>query len=330
MVSNSIERSQKKVEENNFGTRKHLLEYDDVMNIQREAIYKKRNNALFGERVGIDINNMFCDLADELVKIHHPMRDFVGFEWDVFEFFNIKSTITEAEFRSQKVAELSRRIQSEVWKSYKSRSLELATSVLPIIERVHENEGDKFVNIAIPYTDGKKQMQIIANMEDCLKDGAATLTTEIEKGTTLALIDTAWKEHLRNMDDLKESVRTASFEQKDPLVRYKIEAYAMFKALMGQINRDVVSFLSKGIVPILSEEDIQEAPEHIDEQEYFTNEELEAMREEEMRQRALAQQRQQNLQQRAPQAPIRHDIKIGRNDVCPCGSGKKYKNCHGK
>jgi preprotein translocase subunit SecA len=332
MVSNSIERSQKKVEENNFGTRKHLLEYDDVMNIQREAIYKKRNNALFGERIGIDINNMFCDLADELVKIHRPTGDFAGFDWDVFDYFNIKTDITENEFRSQKPAELSGRIQRQVWNAYLERSKALATQVLPIIERVHAHEGDKFVNIAIPYTDGRKQMQIIANMEQCLKDGAATLTTEIEKGTTLTLIDTAWKEHLRNMDDLKESVRTASFEQKDPLVRYKIEAYAMFKGLIGQINRDVVSFLSKGEVPIYSEDDVQEAVEVEDTQEYYTNEEMEAMREEEMRQREMHRQRQQQQMHapRAPQAPIRNEIKVGRNENCPCGSGKKFKNCHGK
>ncbi len=332
MVSTSIERSQKKVEENNFGIRKRLLEYDDVMNIQREAIYKKRNNALFGERISIDINDMFCNLADELVNIHRPTGDYAGFELDVLQYFGIEPDVDEATFKTSKLADLSVRLQRQVMKSYREKSTLIAQGVLPVIKNVHQNEGDKFKNIAIPYTDGQKTLQLVVPMVEAIESEGKTLTTELEKGITLSLIDVAWKEHLRTMDDLKESVQAASFEQKDPLVQYKVQAFDLFRQLLSSINRDVVSFLAMGYIPIEVEEDIHEATQQAPQQEYYTNQELEEMEERRQQEMMAQQQRaqQQMQQQRAPQMPIRQEPKFGRNDPCPCGSGKKFKNCHGK
>ncbi len=334
MVSNSIERSQKKVEENNFGVRKRLLEYDDVMNIQREAIYKKRNNALFGERIGIDINDMFCNLADELVNIHRPTADYMGFELDVLQYFGIEPDCDQDTFRNSKIAELSIRLQKQVIKAYRDKITAMAEGILPVIKSVYEHEGHKFKNIAIPYTDGQKTLQVVVPMEEAIASEGKTLTTELEKGITLSLIDTAWKEHLRSMDDLKDSVQSASFEQKDPLVQYKVQAFELFRQLLSSINRDVVSFLATGLIPIGGEEDVQEAPQHqAPPQEYYTNQELEEMEEQRLQEQIEQQRRAQQQQQqqpRAPQAPIRSEVKIGRNDPCPCGSGKKFKSCHGK
>jgi preprotein translocase subunit SecA len=336
MVSNSIERSQKKVEENNFGIRKRLLEYDDVMNIQREAIYKKRNNALFGERIGIDINDMFCNLADELVNIHRPTGDFDGFYLDVLQYFGIEPDLDQETFRSLKTAELSIRLQKQVVKSYREKTVAMAAGVLPVIKNVQLHEGHKFKNIAIPYTDGQKTLQIVVPMEEAIASEGKTLMTELEKGITLSLIDAAWKEHLRSMDDLKDSVQSASFEQKDPLVQYKVQAFDLFRQLLSSINRDVVSFLATGLIPIDGEEDVQEAPkQQAPKQEYYTNQELEEMEERRAQQQAMQQQRAQQQQQqqqqpRVPQAPIRNEVKVGRNEPCPCGSGKKFKACHGK
>ncbi len=325
MVSNSIERSQKKVEENNFGSRKRLLEYDDVMNIQREAIYKKRQNALFGERVSIDVYNMFCDLADELVQTHKPTTTYDAFHLDAMQYFGIETKISQAEFAAQKADILSATFQKEVLAHYREKSAAIIRSVMPLIQDVHREQGAQFSNIAIPYTDGWRTLQLVVPMEQAIASEGATMHTEVEKGITLSLIDTAWKEHLRNMDELKDKVQSASFEQKDPLVIYKIQAFDLFKQLIGQINRDVVSFLSKGTIPLFEEEDIQEAAPQPKKQEYFIDRNGDDSDYEEIQQRSQSQPQQQQRQQ-----PIRNEVKVGRNDACPCGNGKKFKNCHGK
>jgi preprotein translocase subunit SecA len=327
MVTKSIERAQKKVEENNFGMRKRLLEYDDVMNIQREAIYKKRYNALSGERLSVDLNTMFTSMTQNLVDETKATGSYEIFKRTSWEILGFDPEISEQEFKSLNVNALTDLYHEQFMVFYNEKGQRVSDILLPICQQVLEHEGHRYKNIAVPFTDGRaRQLGISANLEDAVKSKGKSVWRDIEKAITLAIIDDEWKEHLRNMDELKESVQGASFEQKDPLVIYKVEAYSMFEGFIARINQQVTSYLSKGMLMIQQEESIQEArPKRTD----FgkTNKALEQQDAERraMREAAASAGREPQRQLTV----VRSDPKVGRNDLCPCGSGKKFKSCHG-
>ena len=323
MVTKSIERAQKKVEENNFGIRKRLLEYDDVMNIQREAIYKKRANALSGERLSVDLNNMFQAIVANLVANHKEGGNFDTFRRDALAELGVDPEIDAADFSEGKADEISDRFFHQFREFYDRKSHFISDALLPIVESVNKNEGHRYKRIAIPFTDGRtKMLPISADIELAIKSKGRSIMADIEKAVTLAIIDEKWKEHLRGMDELKDSVQAASFEQKDPLVVYKMEAYALFENLIYEINQTVTSYLALGSVVFQDGRTLQEAREQrSDLSRVRTN------RTEDAAARAAAE---SVSHQSKPQTVKRVEKKVGRNDPCPCGSGKKYKQCHGR
>ncbi|NVN94712.1 MAG: preprotein translocase subunit SecA [Bacteroidetes bacterium] len=318
MITKSIERAQKKVEENNFGVRKRLLEYDDVMNSQREVIYKKRRNALYGDRLPIDISNMMYDVSESIIHDYLESRNFDGFNFELIKTFGIDSPISEKEFHNAKVEEISDRVFDEVYQSYHSKTLLMAEQAFPIIKDVYENNGSRYENIAIPITDGKKTLNIVAPIKKCYDSKGKEVIVSIEKSLTLALIDDAWKEQLREMDELKQSVQNATYEQKDPLLIYKFESFELFKAMIQNINKEISSFLCLGKLPLQDSSNIKEGKiQHTDMSRLKTSRDEQAPV-------ANRTQSEEKVQ------PVRVEKKVGRNDPCPCGSGKKYKQCHGK
>jgi preprotein translocase subunit SecA len=315
MITKSIERAQKKVEENNFGTRKRLLEYDDVMNSQREVIYKKRHHALFGDRLAVDVSNMMYDYIEQLVTEHLGNRDFENFRFELLSSLTIESPVSEDEFMDGKVDEISQKIYDRVYFNYKEKSKRIAENVYPVIKEVFENQNH-YENIAIPITDGIKTINVIANLKKAYKDGGQEVPLAIEKGITLGIIDNSWKEHLREMDDLKQSVQNATYEQKDPLLIYKFESFNLFKTMLQRNNKDITSFLIKG--------DLPKAQTQFKEAQLPTSQKNLT----ETRNDLLSE---SNSNTQAPQKsqPVKVEKQIGRNELCPCGSGKKYKHCHG-
>ena len=319
MMTKQIEKAQKKVEENHFGVRKHLLEYDDVMNAQREVIYKKRRHALFGERLSIDINNMMYDFGEKLIEEFQDAKDYEGLKMELLSSMGIEPPFSEEEFDRMKTKELAEKLFDAALEHYKEKARIIGEKTLPVIKNVYENQTH-FENIAIPITDGKRGMNVIVNLKKAVENGAREVNLCIEKSITLGLIDNAWKEHLRELDDLKESVQNASYEQKDPLVIYKLESFNLFKAMLEKINEDVISFLMRADIPTQDPNTVRESrgPQGIDKSKIR-----------EQRQDLLAQSH-SDTQQRTITQPIHVEKKVGRNDPCPCGSGKKYKNCHGR
>ncbi len=335
MVTNSIERAQKKVEENNFGIRKRLLEYDDVMNIQREAIYRKRRNALFGERLAVDINNAFIAIASELVQVHRQSGDFESFRLDSIRLIGVDPEIDANWFKSAPEKTVLATFQQQVFDLYEHKSKQVGDRLLPVIKDVHANEGHRYKRIVVPYTDGSLGLNVSADMEDAIKTGGKTIMRDVEKVATLALIDDAWKEHLRNVDDLKESVQGASFEQKDPLVIYKVEAYNLFEGLIGHINVSVTSFLLKGSLTLPDQDAAQRAQQQQQAAEAFRKAQANRLRTNNQQQRTETQEAAQRAAMSAshgpaqrPQPVVKEKV-VGRNELCPCGSGKKFKHCHG-
>ncbi len=329
LISRSIERAQRKVEENNFGIRKRLLEYDDVMNIQREAIYKKRQNALSGERLSVDLHNMLLDTAATVVIANKQYGDFDGYKRDLLEYFAITTQLDEDGFKALKENEMIAAVQKEVTLSYRRKSEVVNKTLMPIIQRVYAAEGHKYKRIAIPFTDGRsKMLPIAAELKQAIDSGGKSIMQDIEKSVALSLIDELWKEHLRSMDELKESVQAASFEQKDPLVIYKEEAYYLFEVLVQNINREVTSFLMTGRLAIRDEQGVSEAREE--------RSDFSRVRAGRGSYGASAEQRQRAAAIAAggppskPETFKREQPKVGRNEPCPCGSGKKYKQCHGR
>jgi preprotein translocase subunit SecA len=302
MITKSIERAQRKVEENNFGIRKRLLEYDDVMNAQREVIYKKRRHALFGERLSVDISNMMYDLAEQIVTENQDSRDFENFKMNLIAQLGIESHIDEEQFFALKSEDITEQIFALASTRYREKNKRI---------------GEK---IAIPITDGSRGMQVVVNLKKAVENGPREVSLSIEKSITLGLIDDSWKEHLRELDDLKQSVQNATYEQKDPLLIYKFESFQLFKTMIQKINREVISFLMRADIPVQDPNSVKEArkPRGIDRSK---------MKEE--RSDLLSQAHSKTQQQEVTQ-PIIAEKKIGRNEPCPCGSGKKYKNCHGK
>ncbi len=326
MVTKSIERAQKKVEENNFGIRKRLLEYDDVMNIQREAIYKKRYNALSGERLSLDLYTMFSTFTELLVRDHKQRGNFESFQMACFQSLGMDPGISEEEFDDIKEDELVEQFQERFFKHYEEKKQQINEFLLPYVRNVHQNESH-YKRIAVPYTDGIRQLNIAADIQRAIDTDGESIFKDIEQAVTLTLIDENWKEHLRAMDELKDSVQAASFEQKDPLVIYKMEAYNMFEGLIHKINSEVTSYLVKskllieGQEPELKQVNIQRT-------------DFRKMREGRMSKAEAAQRRAAMSAGREeiekPETFKRVEKKIGRNAPCPCGSGKKFKHCHGK
>ena len=325
MVTKSIERAQKKVEENNFGIRKRLLEYDDVMNIQREAIYRKRKHALEGARLQLDINSMFLNMAESIVATAKGQNDYDGFVAESMSILGSVPEIDEETFRTSSEDVLTEIFQTQVQREYENKRYKIAEMLMPVIRGVYENEGHRYKRIAIPFSDGRKHaLPVSADLKEAIDTKGRSVMVDIEKAISLSLIDDHWKEHLRHMDDLKESAQAASFEQKDPLVVYKMEAYELFEGLVHKINQDVCSYLSRGHLMLAGADEVREAREQkTDLSKIKTN------RTEEVARKAAAAAAGRRAET-VVETVRRDEPKVGRNDPCPCGSGKKYKQCHGK
>ena len=324
MVTKSIERAQKKVEENNFGIRKRLLEYDDVMNIQREAIYKKRKNALSGERLSVDLNNMFMSLTASLVESHKHGGNYDTFRKESVGIIGFDPKMDAIDFNEGDAEEVVDAYQDQFIAFYERKGQAITEVLMPVIKDVHEREAHRFKMIGIPFTDGRPNpLPIAANIKKAVETEGKSVMEDIEKAVTLALIDDSWKEHLRSMDELKDSVQSASFEQKDPLVIYKMEAYQLFEGLVYKINEEVTSYLSKGTIVFADGRTLEEAKQQqTDFSKTSTNERSED---------AAARRAAEGVSRRKkPITYKRQEKKVGRNEPCPCGSGKKYKHCHGK
>lgn len=327
MITKSIERAQKKVEENNFGIRKRLLEYDDVMNAQREVVYKRRYNGLNGDRLSIDINNMFYELAEELIGMHAGSLEHEEFKLDVIRYFSVDTAITAEELQSGKTNKLVDQLYNEVRDMYKRKTDNMREGLLPGIEKIHNDESAVFTKVRMPFSDGQKVIDVRADIAECVESKGREIVGSLEKFVTLGIIDEAWKEHLRQMDELRQSVQSAVYEQKDPLLVYKLEAYNLFKEMVGEMNREIASFLCKARLVVE-----QEAPMSAAEATQRTDmSKLQTSRNDQNPLLAQGGGTPQQQQQEAPKhEPVRVEEKIGRNEPCPCGSGKKYKNCHGK
>ncbi|MGY3055001.1 preprotein translocase subunit SecA [Pedobacter sp. UYEF25] len=322
MITKSIERAQRKVEENNFGVRKRLLEYDDVMNSQRTVIYAKRKNALFGERLEVDMNNMVFDVAEDIVGEYKLENNYEGFKVEVIKNYSFDSDISEKEFSSTSVIALTEKLFGEAEAFYARKSAGIIKQALPVLTEVYEERGKNIEQIVVPFTDGMRAIQVAVELKKAVDTRGKEVIRAFEKTIILALIDDTWKEHLREMDELKQSVQNAAYEQKDPLVIFKMEAFNLFKTMLNTVNKEVVSFLYKGGIPVQQEpEQIREAPVQRRQQKLQTTKQEFGGAEQG---NEFADTREAVVQQ-----PIKADPKIGRNDPCPCGSGKKYKNCHG-
>ncbi len=321
MISKSIERAQKKVEENNFGQRKRLLEYDDVMNAQREVIYAKRKNALYGDRLSIDISNMFMDAIETVIRRHAGSKKYEAFKVDIISNFGIESPISEEEFGKDTDQVLFDKLATVVVDTYKKRKEGLAKTTFPVIKDVYKNQSDQFVNLSVPLTNGVKVLQISVNLEKAFQSEGYEVVKQFERSITLSIIDQEWKEHLREMDDLKQNVNNASAEQKDPLLIYKEESFKIFTVMFENLNLEIVSFLMKaGILQQGPEDRPKPVPvrptlnANRNRQTQATRGNLDG---------SIAEEKQ-------PNKPIIAAPVTGRNEPCPCGSGKKFKHCCGQ
>ena len=349
MLSKSVERAQKKVEENNFGIRKRLLEYDDVMNSQRSVIYTRRRHALMGERIGLDVLNTIYDTAIAVAEQFADSMDYEGFKMELFKTFALEVPFTDEEFKSMKADVLGDKLFDAALKAYKQRMERMSQVAMPVIKQVYETQGAMYENIMIPITDGKRMYNVSCNLKECYEGECKNIVKAFQKSVVLHTIDDAWKEHLREMDELRHSVQNASYEHKDPLLIYKLESYNLFKNMVDTMNRKTVAILMRGQIPVreVSDEERQE---------------MEARRAQALAQQAAAIQAAAEARQRimiekakeeehedmsqykaekpsvdgesedvsTAKEPVRAEKRVGRNDPCPCGSGKKYKNCHGQ
>jgi preprotein translocase subunit SecA len=322
MITKSIERAQKKVEENNFGIRKRLLEYDDVMNSQREVIYKKRKHALLGERLNVDIANMMFDVTDSLVDSYHSISDFNNFELDLIRSFSIDSPVDEKEFLNSRSTEVTDKIYAKIIETYKRKIETISKQAYPVLKDVYERMSHVYENVVVPISDGTRVFQVVTNLKATNDSEGRELVKSYEKTVVLATIDDAWKEHLREMDELKQSVQNATYEQKDPLLIYKFESFELFKIIINRINKDVVSTLMKGHIPSQDPDQVKEAQRRrqID----LSN--LRTSKSDFSNYSSTADGQDRNKKTE----PVRVERKVGRNDPCPCGSGKKFKQCHGQ
>ncbi|MCL2501984.1 MAG: preprotein translocase subunit SecA [Bacteroidales bacterium] len=316
MLTKQIERAQRKVEENNFGIRKRLLEYDDVMNSQREVVYTRRRNALYGERIEVDVQNMMGDVSEALIQANHGVNDYEEFSYEVIRQLSIEPGFDVEAYKDKQAEELVDLLVAHIREVYERRGGVIAQQAWPIMKQIYETQSATFENIAVPVSDGRRIYQIVVNLKKSYESQGKELVRALCKTITLATIDEYWKEHLREMDDLRQSVQNATYEQKDPLLIYKFESFQLFKAMLEKVARDVLSFLMKSQIPLRDSSKVGQA-EH--------------------RKRTDL----SNTQASRPdlttsggepksQAPVRVEKQVGRNDPCPCGSGKKYKQCHGR
>lgn len=316
MLSNSIEKAQRKVEENNFGIRKRLLEYDDVMNYQREAIYSRRRNALSGERIEIDVLNMMIDSAEVLVENCAGMS-YEDFSKHLMAKFSIDPGFDEAYWSDAKKDDIKKSLTEHMKDVYARRMDAIVEKVYPFVKEIYEKQGDKWQNVAVPITDGRKVLQLVIDLKKAYETTGRELSKNLSKTIILYQIDDHWKQQLRDLDDLRQSVQNAAYEQKDPLVIYKIESYNLFAAMLEALDQDVLSFLFRASIFLMEPSQAQQAPES------STKKEMSRMQ---TQHGDLT----TNGGQPKTKMPVHVEKKIGRNDPCPCGSGLKYKNCHGK
>ena len=313
MLSNAIEKAQKKKEEINFGYRKHLLEYDDVMNTQREVVYTKRRNALKGDRVEIDVLNMMQDMAAILVD-NTEGYDYKSFEEEVMKQLSIDLGFDEQFYESSKPKAIADALFAHMQEVYKRRMDTISQRAYPVIKQVYEKQGQMYTNILIPISDGIKQLSLGVNLEKAVESEGREISRELSKAITLYYIDDLWKQHLRDMDDLKQSVQNASYEQKDPLLIYKLESFELFKTMLETMNGDILSFLFRAHIPLRDADEVHQAPARRPEKVNYQTSRTDLV----------------TNGEKAARTPVRVEKKVGRNDPCPCGSGKKYKNCHGQ
>ncbi len=324
MITRSIERAQRKVEENNFGIRKRLLEYDDVMNSQRTVVYSKRKNALYGERLEVDLNNTFYDTVEDVVSEYKETGNYEGFKLELIRVFTVDTDITEDEFNSSAIGKITERVFEQVTEFYQRKNESIAHSALPVLQQVYQERGEFIDNIIVPFTNGIGVLQVSANLKKAVDTQGAEIIRSFEKSVVLSLIDDSWKEHLREMDELKQSVQNAVYEQKDPLVIYKMEAFNLFKDMLIAVNKDIVSFLFRGGIPMQQSEEVQQAAPQP--QQDMSNLKVSKPQLPSADDNGYGMEDTREVQK---PTPVRNEMKIGRNDPCPCGSGKKYKNCHG-
>ena len=327
MITKSIERAQKKVEENNFGIRKKLLEYDDVMNSQREVIYKRRKHALFGDRLKLDIANMFLETAENLVASFMDTKDLAGLNLESLRVFAVESGISQDDLNKKPAAELTEALFLHAYKHYQTNSENLAKVTFPVIKNVFETQGDKFSNIMVPFTDGIKGLQLPCPLKRAYETEGKEVVDTLEKRITLSIIDDEWKEHLRELDELRQSVQGAVYEQKDPLLIYKFESFELFKGMIDRINVEVVSFLTRARIPVNQE---AQASNTVQRKQQPKTIERRAPEPSSVGQSNGYAEAIANSQPQQKAQPAVAEERIGRNDPCPCGSGKKYKQCHGK
>ncbi|HYJ62178.1 MAG TPA: preprotein translocase subunit SecA [Parafilimonas sp.] len=327
MVTKSIERAQRKVEENNFGIRKRLLEYDDVMNKQRTVVYAKRNHALFGERLALDLDNAFYDVADGLINTFKERNDFEGFKLETIVNLGLDTSITPEQFEKDNEQQLAQKLYEEAQANYQRKRKELMRTATPVFKNIRETQGQNIQNVMVPFTDGRKAIQVLTNLDKTLQTSGGELVNALERSVTLFLIDDSWKEHLRAMDDLKQSVQTAHYEQKDPLVIYKGEAFNLFRQMDSEVNTNIVSFLCHAELPVQQNVPAREARQEKTDMSKMRSNRREV---ESAGQDYAANENDYYDPTPVKQEPVKVGPKIGRNDPCPCGSGKKYKNCHGR
>ena len=329
MITKSIERAQKKVEENNFGIRKRLLEYDDVMNKQRSAIYTRRNHALSGERLALDIDNAFYSVVKDLIVSMQEQNDYEGLKLSCILHFGIDTKIEEQAFQKENADILTEKLYEESKAGYFRKTDLLKKEAVPVFKNIRLTQGSQIENVFVPFTDGNRSLQVLANLQKTIESNGTELLSSLERSATLAFIDDAWKEHLRSMDDLRTSVQNATYEQKDPLVIYKVEAFNLFSRLNYEINKNIVSFLCHTTLPSeqqgntgIREGRVQKTDLSKTRQ---RKEETIAVGASESQEPAY-----HDPSEQIKQEPVISGPKIGRNDPCPCGSGKKYKSCHGR
>ena len=313
MISKSIERAQKKVEENNFGVRKRLLEYDDVMNAQREVVYKRRHHALFGERLRVDIANMIYDTSEVIAESNKMAQDYKNFEFELIRFFSLSSPIAQSEFEKMDARTIAGKVYKAAYNHYQDKMIRNAEVAFPVIANVYENQKGKYKRILVPFTDGIKTLNVATDLEKAYESKGKQLVNDFEKNITLAIIDDSWKTHLRKMDELKQSVQLAVHEQKDPLLIYKFEAFELFKKMIEKVNKDVISFLFKGELPNENQQQIQEAKQ-VSSKEKLSEQKDEIPNTDERAAQSRAAGNTQSNQQQITETIVRDHPKIGRND----------------
>lgn len=322
MITKNIERAQKKVEENNFGIRKRLLEYDDVMNKQRTVVYEKRRHALMGERIGMDITNIIWDRVVNIIE----KNDYEGCKDEFLKILSMECPFTVEEFTNDSHDNLAERAFQMAMADFKRKTERIQSVGWPVIKDVYENQGDRYERIMVPITDGKRIFNIPCNLKEAYDTECKSVVKQFEKTILLHIIDDCWKENLRALDELKHSVQNASYEQKDPLVIFKLESVKLFDDMVDQMNNRIVGILMRGQIPEMQQEEVHEAAPEQRSQRY--TEQKDDMTD--PAQQAAAQQDTRESAEPRRQMPIHKDKLPGRNDPCPCGSGKKFKNCHGK